>query len=252
MKSVTGTTIPSFSFAKMNEQIYGDYHYNQGIEIDPAKTGLVVVDMQPAFFDTCFGQAKSNAKLMPGGLDYFGQRVKELVIPRHQQLLNYFRSHGMLVVYIVTWSESETLADMMPQQKRNIRRWEQTISEQCYRKWNPGMAVADQIAPLGHEMIVPKTTGSAFISSMLPTILHNAGVNTVVLTGINTNGCVFETAVAGKNMGFDFVLVSDATACYHPLLQEEAEVWMARHFALIRTTDQTMRMLDEAKEKSRP
>ena len=77
-------------------------------------------------------------------------------------------------------------------------------------------------------------------------VLQNAGIETVVLTGVNTNGCVFETAVVGKNMGYDFILVNDTTACFDPRLQEEAEMWMARHFAWVRTTAETIELLDQA------
>ena len=106
------------------------------------------------------------------------------------------------------------------------------------------MQVRPEIAPLPHELVITKRTSSAFASSMLPYVLQNAGIETAILTGCNTNGCVFSAACVGCNMGYDLIVPSDTTACWTPTLQEESEVWIARHFAKVGTTQQTMDLLD--------
>lgn len=236
----------TIDFRALHEQIYGDWSYSAEVDIDPARTALVIVDMQPAFIDPTVGTAKAYANSLKCGVDYFSNRVKDMVIPCHQKLLAFFREHGMFIVYIVTWSETEDLSDMPRYQQRSIRKREQAAGQQVYRKWNEGMNVCDELKPREHELVIPKRTGSAFASSTLPQVLQNAGIETVVLTGVNTNGCVFETAVVGKNMGYDFILANDATACFDPRLQDEAEMWIARHFAWVRSTAQTIELLEQA------
>ena len=153
------------------------------------------------------------------------------------------RDLGIKVVHIVTWSETEDLSDMPEYQHTSIRRMEEAVGEQVYRKWNKGMDVCPELEPRDDEPIVARRTGSGFISSMLPFILRNAGIDTVILTGVNTNGCVFETAVGGRNLGLKQILVSDCTACFDPMLQEEAEVWINRCFATVVSTDQIIKLL---------
>ncbi len=236
-------------FGEIYEDIYGSFDYNQGMEIDPDRTALVVVDMQPGLTSPKVGMGKAYSQLLKISTDYFDNRVQNVAIPNIGRLLDFFRRQDMMVVYIVTWSETDDLSDMPDYQKRAIRRWEAVYGEQLYRKWTEGSNVWEQIAPREHELVLPKRTASAFASSMLPFCLQNAGIKTVVLTGCNTNGCVFETAVVGRNVGYEFILVSDATACFAPVLQNQAEVWMARHFALVRTTEETITLLKSEEGK---
>ena len=235
-------------FRRIYEEIYGPFTYSEGMEIEPDSTALGIVDMQPGLTNSQVGMAKAYSQLLKISIDYFDDRVQNLVIPNIARLLEFFRDKGMMVVYIVTWSETDDLSDMPDYQKRSIRRWEDVYGEQLYRKWSEGMGIWDEIAPRKHELVLPKRTGSAFASSMLPFCLQNAGIKTVVLTGCNTNGCVFETAAVGMNMGYEFIMASDATACFAPVLQNQAEAWIARHFGIVTTTDETITLLKSGEQ----
>jgi nicotinamidase-related amidase len=238
-----------YDFKKMSEAIYGSFNYTRGMEIDLARTALVIVDLQPALTGSQFGQGKAFSKILNTGVEYFENRVRETVVPNNARLLEFFRARDLTVVYVVTWSETEDLSDMPRYQRRTIRHWEDVVGEQLYRKWNDGMGVWDEIKPQVNETVCPKRTGSAFTSSTIDFCLRQAGIETIVLTGCNTNGCVFETGVVGKNLGYEFILVSDATACFHPLLQDEAEVWFNRNFGPVHTTDETIEMLTQIAAK---
>ncbi len=239
-----------FDFRQIDQDIYGSLSYAEGMPTDPAKTALLIVDMMPALTNSKIGAARAYSKSLSVGIKYFDERVQDMVIPNIGKFLEFFRKQEMTIVYIVTWSETDDLSDMQPYWQRAIRRYEALLGEQVWRKWNEGMQICDEIAPRGHELVLPKRTSSAFSSSMLDFCLKNAGIETVVLTGCNTNGCVFETAVVGNNMGYDFILASDATACFAPALQDVAETWIARHFGIVRTTDETIALLraDEGKK----
>lgn len=224
-------------------ELHGEFRYHHDVNLERDKSALVIVDFQPAFFDSKYAIGRANNEMLPKGTAYHEKRCKEIAIPNTRRILDHFREQGRLVVHIVTWSETDDLSDMPPQQKKNIQRWDKVAGEQSYRKWNPGMQVCEDLAPLDHELVVPKQAASAFMSSMLPNILQHAGTETVILCGINTNGCVFETAVGGKNLGFSQILISDATSAFDPWLQELAEAWIERHFAAVHTTDELLDML---------
>ena len=236
-----------FDFRKMSEEIYGSFDYTSGLELDPARTALVIVDMQPAFTSSKYGQGKAFSRIIKTGVEYFENRVRDQVVPNNARLLEYFRGREMTVVYVVTWSETEDLSDMPKYQRRVIQHWESIIGEQLYRKWNDGMGVWPELAPRPNESVCHKRTGSAFTSSTIDFVLRSAGIEYIVLTGCNTNGCTFETGVVAKNLGYELVMVGDATACFHPLLQDEAEVWFNRNFGPVKTTDETIALLDASR-----
>ncbi|MGM1080474.1 cysteine hydrolase family protein [Streptomyces sp. H28] len=64
----------------------------------------------------------------------------------------------------------------------------------------------------GAELLVTKTVNSAFLGSPdLAAWLREAGIQQVVLAGIQTNMCVETTARMGGNLGFEVVVAFDAT-----------------------------------------
>ena len=71
--------------------------------IEPKKTALVIIDMQPSLTDPNVGYCKAYSKKLPISLEYFDNRVRQVVIPNIQRLLEYFRRHGLLIVYVVMW-----------------------------------------------------------------------------------------------------------------------------------------------------
>ena len=242
-EKIDANTLRQVDFRAVWEEIYGPWSYITDYRVDPKKTALVIIDVQPAFVDHNVGYMNAYSKKLPVSLDYFSGRVRDLVIRNISRLLECFREMESLIAYVVTWSETDDLSDVDRYWRRAIRRWEEEVGGQVWRKWNEGMDVCREIAPREHELVVPKRTSSAFASSMLPRILQNAEIETAVLVGCNTNGCVFSSACVGSNLGFDLIMPADATACFAPSLQAEAENWISRQFALVCSTEETIGLM---------
>lgn len=83
-----------------------------------------------------------------------------------------------------------------------------------YRPHQPGNEFKPQVAPWPHEHIAEKSTNSAFIGTALEVDLRDAGITTVIITGVITNNSVEATARMAGNLGFDTIVVSDATATF--------------------------------------
>src|SRR6476661_2833676 len=62
------------------------------------------------------------------------------------------------------------------------------------------------------ELVVVKQYASAFFGTSLASTLHAAGVDTVVIAGVSTSGCVRATAMDALNAGFRPQVVRDACA----------------------------------------
>ena len=226
------------------KKIYGDWGYSKGFKIDLKKSAVLVIDMQPALTDPSYDFMKAYTEMIPVSTDYFVQRVRELVRPNIARLIKAARSSGVPVTYVVTYSETEDLSDMTPVVQDSLRKIEKSCGHEIYRKWSPGMEIYEDIKPEGHELVLGKRTGSAFVSSVLPFVLRNMGIDTIFLAGCNTNGCVFETGVVAKEMGWRNVLVSDGTACFTPELQEliEKNIFPLQ-YGIVKSTDEITAMM---------
>ncbi len=70
------------------------------------------------------------------------------------------------------------------------------------------------------EPVVVKQYASAFFGTSLAPTLHAAGVDTVVLAGVSTSGCVRATAMDALNSGFRPQVVRDACADRTPAVHD--------------------------------
>jgi nicotinamidase-related amidase len=79
-----------------------------------------------------------------------------------------------------------------------------------YRPGQPGHDFKPEATPLAEEVVIAKTTNSAFIGTDLETRLHHAGHRNLVVAGVITNNSIEATVRMSGNLGFDTWLVEDA------------------------------------------
>jgi nicotinamidase-related amidase len=83
-----------------------------------------------------------------------------------------------------------------------------------YHPLQPGNEFKPQVAPLPQEQVVEKSTNSAFIGTTLEADLRTANIDALIITGVITNNSVEATARMAGNLGFNTLVVSDATATF--------------------------------------
>lgn len=80
----------------------------------------------------------------------------------------------------------------------------------CFEQGNPLQRLAEGLEVGDGEILVSKQYPSAFFASSLAATLTALGVDTVLLTGVTTSGCVRASCVDAMSHGFITLVVEDA------------------------------------------
>ncbi len=76
----------------------------------------------------------------------------------------------------------------------------------------PWSELMPEVAPVEGELVVTKQYASAFFGTSLASTLVSLGVDTVVIVGVSTSGCIRATGVDAVQHGFIPLVVRDAVA----------------------------------------
>jgi nicotinamidase-related amidase len=118
------------------------------------------------------------------------------------QLLATARAAGAPVVFTtVEYDEVDLDAPMLRKTPR-VRQM---------RTGSPLTEIDSRLAPRDGELVLVKKHASAFFGTTLLPQLVMAGVDTLVIAGVITSGCVRTTAVDAAQLGFHSLVVGDAT-----------------------------------------
>ena len=147
---------------------------------------LLVVDLINAFTDPESGL----------GTDF------DDVLARAEQLLDAFRTHD-LPRYFTTVAYEESYGDAG-------RFIEKVPALRELRLDTEAVAVDEQIAPEDSERVILKKYASAFFGTDLETELTTHRVDTLVLAGVTTSGCIRATAVDSLQHGYRTIVPADA------------------------------------------
>lgn len=209
-------------------------------KIDPAKTALLIVDLQNEFVKRDFGEALEFKK--SGEWDRwipFHDRLDDIVIPNNRKLLECFRKNKMIVSYGRIACLREDGEDRSPVQKSE--------------GWN-GMLlpvngyaaqIIDELKPLEDEIVVNKTTDSVTTGTNYLTLLRFMGIETVVVTGIVTDQCVASTVRGLADDGFKVICVEDACAAGSQELHDAELKIMSVIYCDVLSTDETIKLIEK-------
>ena len=73
----------------------------------------------------------------------------------------------------------------------------------------PSSQIVDELAPIKGEYVVRKTQPSGFFGTNLAGWYNSKGVDTVLITGCTTSGCVRASVIDSMSYNFRTVIVTD-------------------------------------------
>ena len=159
------------------------YAVQDAVVIDPARTALIVIDMQNDFVQ------RGGSLLVPDA---------EATVPAIRRLLELARLNRMRVVYS---QDTHRLGD--PE-------WE-IWPEHCLEgSW--GWEIVAQLAPGADDTVLRKVRYDAFYGTPLDHLLRLWGVDTMVICGTIANKGVHYTAASAALRWYDVVIPRDAVS----------------------------------------
>jgi nicotinamidase-related amidase len=167
------------------------YEVQDEVRVDPARTALIVVDMQNDFVSEGGTLRVADA---------------EATIPAIAALLSLARSSGMRVVF-----SQDTHRDGDPE-------WQ--IWPEHAREGTWGWEIVEELAPLPEETVLRKVRYDAFYGTPLDHLLRLWGVDTLVLCGTVANICVHYTAASAALRWYHVVVVKDAVSALEQIDME--------------------------------
>ena len=164
--------------------------------------GLIIIDIQNGFVSK------------GGSYDKLGMKTVEYrkIIPAVQELLNFCRSKSIPIFYTEAVREASGIDLLLNVHRILPRTREERLKIPICVRGTWDAQVIDEIKPNENDHIIIKRRDSAFQDTELRVWLQSVGINTLIFCGVNTSICVEISLRDGFNLGYDVILISDATA----------------------------------------
>lgn len=197
--------------------------------IDPARTALLVIDLQNAFLepDGCLPIAT--------GRD---------VVPNVNRLTKGFRDAGSFIVFIRHTISDDPRYVLNPERKPdNFPKSDDANLREGHRDHGLYGGLDVQAG----DLVINKHRYSAMLpnSSELHEILGKRGIDTIVVCGAATNVCCESTARDAAMLDYRVFFAEDATATLNDELHNAALLNLCILFADVRSTDGVLALLQE-------
>ncbi|MEO8668271.1 MAG: isochorismatase family protein [Bauldia sp.] len=166
------------------DEIYRKQEFGQKTGFG-AKPALLIVDFVNGFVDP---------NVLGGG------NIAEAVAAT-APLLDFFRARGLAVVFTrIVYADDGSDCGIWCEKVPRLR----GLTEKAHDS-----QVVDALAPRPGELVIRKTQASAFFGTHLAAVLVGKGIDTIVLAGCTTSGCVRASAIDAMSMNFRLVVASD-------------------------------------------
>lgn len=176
---------------------------------EAGRTALLIVDMQRIWLEP--GLDPSHPERGPD--HHFYRETSARVVPNTERLLSAARANGVEVVHTIIQSLTEDGRDRSLDHKLTPIHIPPSMAE--------GRPVP-VLAPVGDEIVLPKTSSGVFNSTNIDYLLKNLGIDYLVICGIMTDQCVDMAVRDAADRGYLVTCVADACAAATPERHETA------------------------------
>lgn len=214
------------------------------VSVEPTRSALLLIDLQ--YLDaSAEGEQAVRARragTWPEIAPYF-ERVAATVVPTASRLIGAAREHGMPVMFTRCVSFTPDARD----NGRRFREFGIVVPPDSH-----DAEILDELGQRPGDLVWSKTTASVFVSTNIDRTLHQMGVDTLVVGGVVTSGCVESAVRDACDLDYGVVLVDDACADRTPELHEQTLKRLHRNFATVRSSEDVLAELSATSVRGGP
>jgi nicotinamidase-related amidase len=183
------------------------------LTIDLDKTALVIIDMQRDFLEPGgFGAALGNDV----------SRLRAAVAPC-REVLAAARRLGLLIIH----TREGHRTDLSDAPRLKVERGDRALRigasgpmGRILIRGEPGHDIIPELYPIAGEPVIDKPGKGAFYQTDLELMLHNRGIDTLLVCGVTTEVCVNTTVREANDRGFRCIVLADCCGSYFPEFHE--------------------------------
>jgi len=159
------------------------------LSIERGKTAVVIMDYQNDIVGT-----------LP-------EDVRNELLARASAALESARREGIPIIYVVVrFREGYPEVSSRDAARRGIR------ESGRLTEGTPGAEILPEVAPQHGEVVVTKRRTGAFSTTDLAAVLNAGSIETLVLMGVSTSGCVLSTVRWAADIDYRLVVLADCCA----------------------------------------
>jgi biuret amidohydrolase len=193
---------------------------------------VVTIDMHRGHLDPAVATMPLNAE------------AAARVTAANAELVNEARRRSIPIVHVVTsYNDVEEIAS---------NPWWKAVAGTDATRANvlnhqlpgsPGLDVMPTLVGPGDIYVRTKRRYDAFTASDLDFVLRSHGIDTILLTGVNTSSCVIATTIAGNARDYAVVVVEDCVDTMDRSLHEPALAIIRQAFGWVGTGEEVLAAL---------
>lgn len=205
-------------------------------DLSPGKTALLVIDVQYGDAHPDYGLLKSLRERGDGDMvEYYANRLSERVLPNIRRLQDACRAAGIEVIHVGIQSLTRDGRDRSREHKNANFHFAPGSKEASF---------VEDVAPQDDEIVFIKTCSGVFNGTNIDYVLHNLGVETLVMCGVFTNGCVESAVRDAADRSYLVLLVDDACAAWTEELHNNTIFAMGGVYATVNTTEEVLAQIE--------
>jgi biuret amidohydrolase len=195
--------------------------------IAPAKTALVIIDVQKDFVSPTGASAHWGIDLS----------ILDKPLDNLDRLIGAARAQGVTLAYVRVVTRPETDSDAL--KALHTRKGRSLESIAICRAGTPGVEYY-RVKPEPGDIEIQKVLYSTFSGTDFDAQLKARGIENLVIVGFTTDCCVDCTARDAFHHNYDVFVVTDATAAYEEALHIGALNGLAKNCALLTDTQSVL------------
>ena len=179
---------------------YANAEAPDDIQLDPASTALLVIDIQNTYLDEK-ETPEETARWQP-----FFDRMHETIIPNTRKLIDECRAKGVEIIFArIACHKSDGRDRSLSQKKPGF-------NYLLLPKDEEDGQIVPALEPEADDIVIIKTTDSALTGTNLRLMLRNMEIKDVIVAGIFTDQCVSSTVRSLADESFGVMVVEECCA----------------------------------------